>query len=112
MCFAGELAVESSSARPGVFSDRLDLGRQDEFNVEQLFPSSPRFSQLFFTTLGPDGGSYDGDENALSTAIFDEVWQVAQQVKLCGRALRFSSNYSLVRVRNSRHGLHSLFSTS
>lgn len=78
-------------ARRGVFSDRLDPGRQDEFNVEQLFPSNPRFSHLFFTTLGPDDGSFGDDENALSTAVFNEVWQVAEQVKSYGRVRRFSS---------------------
>lgn len=57
------------------------IGRQDEVDADQLFPSRPRFSRLLFTTLESDNGSEGDDTNVLTTATFDDIWDVADKVK-------------------------------
>lgn len=71
--------------------------RGDAAIVQQLFPSSPRFSRLLFTPLDVSGdghtvvsdnkenisdssSSYSSDSNVLTKAIFEEIWNVARQV--------------------------------
>lgn len=57
-----------------------DLRRRDAFDAEQLFPSSPRFSRLLFTTTEADDDSDEEDTNVLTKSIFDDIWDVAEKV--------------------------------
>lgn len=54
--------------------------RRNEAVVQELFPTSPRFSRLIFTPLGEDEGSQDTGDNVLTTAVFEDIWGVARQV--------------------------------
>lgn len=57
----------------------MDVGRRDAYNAGQLFPSSPRFSRLLFTT--PEANDNDEeDTNVLTKAVFDDIWDVAKKV--------------------------------
>ncbi|CAN0151168.1 unnamed protein product, partial [Scytosiphon promiscuus] len=77
--------------------------RRDAFDVEQLFPSSPRFSQLLFTPLHT-GDETDGDPtNVLTEAIFDDIWGVAEKVASIEAGLKNELHEALC-YRHAEHG--------
>lgn len=59
-----------------------DPYRRNAAEVAQLFPSSPRFSQILFTTSETNYSSREEDTNVLKKEIFDDIWIIAEKVSI------------------------------
>ncbi|CAM9109438.1 unnamed protein product, partial [Ectocarpus sp. 8 AP-2014] len=77
--------------------------RRNADEVAQLFPSSPRFSQILFTTPEPNYSSHEEDTNVLKKEIFDEIWSIAEKVALIEAGPK-NESYDSLCYRHSTNG--------